>query len=101
MSDFSDAMDDLAGALGEDVVYSSQEISAETIRAIFSNGWNRVEGPRGPGISSQRPEIMVPISELAHPAEGDEVVIDGVYYSVVSVRPDEEGTANTLMLKKS
>lgn len=93
----------LKSSLGRDVAYDDG-VSVTTIRGIFSNAWNRVEGPRGPGISSRRPELMVQQSDftglIPEPQQGHIVTIDEDIYEVVSSRPDEENVGFTLILKR-
>ena len=102
---FEDAAASIVDALGEPFVYFDGEQTVE-INAVPTSGWSRVEGGRGPAVSSNRRHVQIVKSAIAEPKQGDllfrgELVdFEGVFdYEVVSVRPDDEETAFTLVLK--
>lgn len=72
-----------------------------SIRGVLSSGHQRVEGQRGPAVNSRRVEFSVLSSDFDfEPRQGDTLTIENVLYEVASIRPDEEGTQHTLVLKR-
>jgi hypothetical protein len=102
---FEDAAASIVDALGEPFVYFDGSATLE-VQGIPSSGWRKVEGNRGPAVSSQRREVMILKSDIAEPKQGDLLfrgeLVDfaGEFdLEVVSVRPDDEQTAFDLVLK--
>jgi hypothetical protein len=102
---FEDAAAAVCDALGEPFVYFDGEATTE-VNAVPSSGWSRVQGGRGPAVSSQRREIMITKAEIAAPKQGDLLyrgtldTFEGEFgFEVVSVRPDDEETSYALVLK--
>jgi hypothetical protein len=104
---FEDAAASIVDALGEPFVYFDGEQTVE-VNAVPSSGWSRVEGSRGPAVSSKRREVSILKSAIAAPKQGDLLfrgaLVDfvGVFdFEVVSVRPDDEETSFAFVLKVS
>lgn len=102
---FEDAAASIVENLGEPFVYFDGAATIE-VSAVPSSGWSRVQGSRGPGVSSNRREVSVLRRAIAEPKQGDLLfrgpLVDfvGVFdFEVVSVRPDDEETTFALVLK--
>jgi hypothetical protein len=102
---FEDAATAVCDALGESFVYFDGSQTVE-LSAVPNSGWRRVEGTRGPAVSSQRRELLITKAAIAAPKQGDLLfrgTLDdfaGVFdFEVVSVRPDDEETSFALVLK--
>jgi len=102
---FEDAAAAVVDALGETFVYFDGETVIE-VTAVPTNGWSRVEGGRGPAVSSRRREAQILKSAVEEPKQGDllfrgaQALFEGVFhFEVISVRPDVEETSHTLILK--
>jgi len=93
------AAGEIIHALGEPIVWDPGGPHEKDVRAIFGNGFQRVESG-GVRIASRNPEIMVRLSDLpSPPQQGGRVGIRGQAYAIASVQPDVEGVSATLRLK--
>lgn len=100
MVDFAGAAEAVVDIFGEDVVYESSD-GRFTIPAVFRSEAHRVQGSRGPAITSKRPELTILQSAMrAEPVEGDRVTVRSALYTVASVRQDAEATRYLLGLKR-
>ncbi len=105
MDVFEQAAASVVEALGETYVYFDGESTAE-VQAVRSSGYVRVDGQRGPPVSSQRAELTVTKSEVPTPRQGHllfrgalTAFVGNFDLEVVSVRPDDEDTSRTLICK--
>jgi hypothetical protein len=91
---------------GEPWVYFDGSSAVETY-GVFRNGYQKVEGPRGPTIGGRRPELDMSTDVVAEPKQGDLLfrgamtAFEGVFtHEVASFRPNEGGDDMvTLVLK--
>lgn len=104
--DFGDAAASLVDALGETYVYFGADGMVE-IKGVPSSGGVRVNGQRGPAVSTRRAELQILKSQVATPREGDKLFrgtlteFTGIFdFDVISVQPDDEDTVSTLVLKR-
>jgi hypothetical protein len=96
---FDFAMGAVADALGETITWDPGGAYEKEIRAVFGNGFQRVESG-GVRVASKRPEIMVRLSDLPSCVEqGGWVRIRGRDYEIAGEQPDVEGVSTTLVLK--
>lgn len=98
---FDFAVGSIVQALGDEVVWKPGDAEETTIRAVFGDGFERVQSG-DIRISSRSPEILVRASDLpSEPARGDEVRVRGTLFEVATPKSDAEDVSWTLVLKRS
>jgi hypothetical protein len=93
-------------AVGEPIVYHDGSQS-HSIYGLFDNGYQKVEGIRGPSVGSKSLQCVVALDDVT-PKQGDQIFrgalssFTGEFdFEVVSPRPDESENMARLVLKRN
>ena len=79
---------------GKSISYNAIGAGVVNIKAVFDKNYEGVDPGTGALVQSTEPVAHVVLSDLPrHPAQDDELTIDGITYYVVNVQEDSEGMA--------